>query len=80
MKISYKKEEKEFVPQEIKITVETKDELLQLWHLTNVSQTGFKEMVDKSPTCRERPKEYNIGYTLWSVVDDLARELRVFKD
>lgn len=63
-----------FKPITIKLTVESKDELIALWHRFNVSPTAIREHTTSSYKFDTKP-DNDITECIWDIIDNKLKEL-----
>ena len=72
MKIE-QKQKKEFIP--VTITIETEEELCDLWHRYNLSPTG----IDNSSCFDDCLKHTSCVTGAWKSIDNLAKQNNLYK-
>jgi hypothetical protein len=63
-----------FQPIKITLELETRDELLTLWHRLNIGKTTIQKTHDKHPSSQPMPEEWASTYHLWNQLDEFLRE------
>lgn len=69
MKVEIKEKEQEFKPIKLEITIESKEELHELWHRLNIAPCDLEPYA----TGRRIPfnRSWNFTYSLWDEINNL---------
>ena len=72
MKVEKLSGESGFKPIELKIMIESRDELLSLWHKLNVTGAEIEESYAQDGESPDKPfpEEWEILYVFWNTIDD----------
>ena len=74
MKIQVKEESNKFEPIELTLTIESEEELCDLWHRFNASVYD----IDKESVDYLKHKSITL-YDKWEVIDDLVKQRNLYK-
>ena len=78
MKVKVDTDYKDFQPVTLTVTIESKEELYELWHKMNAHRSSFKEYEESRDHGGEPPlnrSEWD-GYVLWDALDEVWKSTR----